>query len=52
VTDDEGTGIAALTRDKERIRRYKFGGTDAESPVWAGTWAIGMAWQLVREMDA
>ncbi len=52
VTDNEGTGIAALTRDKERIRRYKFGGADVESPVWAGTWAIGMAWQLVREMDA
>ncbi|MCL4236704.1 MAG: CinA family nicotinamide mononucleotide deamidase-related protein [Anaerolineae bacterium] len=51
VTDDEGTGIAALTRDKERIRRYKFGGADAESPAWAGTWAMGMAWQLVREMD-
>jgi competence/damage-inducible protein CinA-like protein len=50
LTEDGGTGIAAMTRDKERIRRYRFGGADVEAPIWAGTWAIGMAWQLVREM--
>ncbi len=50
LTEDGGTGIAAMTREKERIRRYRFGGADVEAPVWAGTWAIGMAWHLVREM--
>lgn len=52
VTADTGTGIAAVTGDRERVRRYKFGGALVEAPTWAGTWAIGMAWQLVREQHS
>lgn len=52
VTADTGTGIAAATGDRERVRRYKFGGALVEAPTWAGTWAIGMAWQLVREQHS
>lgn len=51
VTADTGTGIAAVTRERERVRRYKFGGALVEAPAWASTWAIGMAWQLVHELD-
>lgn len=51
VTDEVGTGIAAATRERERVRRYKFGGALVEAPAWASTWAIGMAWQLVREQE-
>lgn len=50
VTHDPGTGITAMTREKERSRRYRFGGANVEAPVWAGTWAISMAWHLVRRM--
>ncbi len=52
VTDEAGTGITAMTRQRQRTRWYQFGGADIDAPVWAGTWAIGMAWQLVREMNA
>jgi len=50
VTHDAGTGITAITHHKERTRRYGFGGTATDAPVWAGTWAISMAWHLVRRM--
>ncbi len=48
VTHDAGTGITAMTRDKERTRRYHYGGVSTDAPLWAGTWAISMAWHLVR----
>ncbi len=51
VTADAGTGIAAVMAESERVRRYKFGGALVEAPAWASTWAIGMAWQLVREQQ-
>jgi nicotinamide-nucleotide amidase len=50
VTHDRGTGIAAMTRSASRTRRYGFGGAGTDAPVWAGTWAISMAWHLARQM--
>ncbi|RPJ02293.1 MAG: CinA family nicotinamide mononucleotide deamidase-related protein [Chloroflexi bacterium] len=51
VTLDEGTGITAMTREKAHTRRYAFGGTNTEAPIWAGTWGISMAWRLVRRIE-
>ena len=51
VTCSAGTGITARTADRERTRRYAFGGAGTGAPYWAGTWAIGMAWHLVRRLD-
>ncbi len=51
VTHDAGTGITALTRTGDRTRGYRYGGAGVEAPVWAGTWAISMAWHLLRHMD-
>lgn len=51
VTHETGTGITAMTRAHARTRGYRFGGAGVEAPVWAGAWAISMAWHLVRQMD-
>jgi nicotinamide-nucleotide amidase len=51
VTHEQGTGITAMTRQRDRMRRYAFGGVSTDAPVWAGTWAISMAWHLVREIE-
>jgi nicotinamide-nucleotide amidase len=49
VTHDAGTGITAMTRASDRTRGYRFGGAGVEAPVWAGTWAISMAWMLLGQ---
>ncbi|MBN1679974.1 MAG: CinA family nicotinamide mononucleotide deamidase-related protein [Anaerolineae bacterium] len=49
VSHIDGTGITASTPYKERSRSYQFGGSDTDAPVWAVTWAMSMAWQLVRQ---
>lgn len=46
VTHAGGTGLAALVGEIVRTRQYEFGGID--TPNWAQTWAISMAWHLVR----
>jgi nicotinamide-nucleotide amidase len=46
VTHAGGTGLAAVMGEIARTRQYAFGGIDA--PNWAQTWAISMAWHLVR----
>jgi competence/damage-inducible protein CinA-like protein len=46
ITHEGGTGLAAMMGDTVRTRQYEFGGIDA--PNWAQTWAISMAWHLVR----
>jgi hypothetical protein len=51
VTHEQGTGITAMTRDRERTRRYAFGGASTDAPAWAGTWGISMAWHLVRRIE-
>ncbi len=51
VTHEHGTGITAMTAERERTRRYAFGGAGTEAPFWAGTWAISMAWHLVRRIE-
>ena len=51
VTHEQGTGITAMTAERERTRRYAFGGAATEAPAWAGTWAISMAWHLVRRIE-
>lgn len=48
VTHESGTGITAQMGEHKRSRRYGFGGAGTDAPVWAGTWAISMAWFLVR----
>lgn len=50
ITSEAGTGITALTARNERSRCYGFG-ADAEAPVWAGNWAISMAWHLARHVE-
>ncbi len=52
VTHEQGTGIAVRAGEHTRTRRYGFGGAGTDAPVWAGTWAISMAWHLVRRVDA
>jgi nicotinamide-nucleotide amidase len=49
VTHETGTGITSLTQHEERSRSYHFGGVDNETPIWAGTWGMSMAWRLVRQ---
>ncbi len=51
VTHSAGTGITARAGEHERTRRYAFGGAGTGAPYWAGTWAIGMAWHLVRRLN-
>jgi competence/damage-inducible protein CinA-like protein len=50
VTHDAGTAVTAMTRERERTRRYGFGGAALEAPVWASAWGISMAWFLVRQI--
>jgi nicotinamide-nucleotide amidase len=51
VTHEQGTGITAMTRDRERTRRYGFGGASTDAPAWAGTWGTSMAWHLMRRIE-
>ncbi len=51
ATNDDSTGITALTAEEERTRCYRFGGTNTEAPVWAVTWGISMAWRLVGKFS-
>jgi len=52
VTHEGGTGISAATRERERTRRYTFGGAQTDAPVWGATWGISMAWHLARGMES
>jgi nicotinamide-nucleotide amidase len=49
ATDDQTTGIAVLTADKQYARVYEF--STEEVPKWAGNWGIGFAWRMLAEHD-
>lgn len=44
VTRGGGTGLAVALGDHVRTRQYVF-----DTPMWAGTWAISLAWHLVKQ---
>jgi nicotinamide-nucleotide amidase len=50
VTYESGTGITVVANQEERNRCYRFGGSETDAPIWAGTWGMSMAWHLVRKM--
>jgi hypothetical protein len=46
---DEGTAIAVYLGGEIRSRSYGFGGQAETAKSWASTWAMSMAWRLLKE---
>jgi nicotinamide-nucleotide amidase len=46
---DEGSAIAVYVNGKMRSRVYVFGGGTDTARQWTGTWAMSMAWRMLRE---
>ncbi len=46
---DEGSAIAVFVDGKLRSRAYGFGGGTDTAHEWTGTWAMSMAWRMLRE---
>ncbi len=46
---DEGTAIAVYLGGNLRSRSYGFGGQAETARSWASTWALSMAWRMLRE---
>jgi nicotinamide-nucleotide amidase len=46
---DEGTAIAVYLGGNVRSRSYGFGGQAETAKSWASTWALSMAWRMLRE---
>jgi nicotinamide-nucleotide amidase len=46
---DELSAIAVYSNGKVRSRAYGFGGGTDEAKWWTGTWAMSMAWRMLRE---
>ena len=45
----EGSALAVYTGGKIRSRVYGFGGESETAKLWTGTWAMSMAWRMLRE---
>ena len=48
----EGSALAVVVGDQIRSRVYGFGGESDTAKLWTGTWAMSMAWRMLREYDA
>ena len=46
---DDGSAIAVCVDGKMRSRGYGFGGGTDTAREWTGTWAMSMAWRMLRE---
>jgi nicotinamide-nucleotide amidase len=46
---DELSALAVYSNGKLRSRAYGFGGGSEEAKWWTGTWAMSMAWRMLRE---
>lgn len=46
---DELSAMAVYSDGKIRSRAYGFGGGTDEAKHWTGTWAMSMAWRMLRE---
>lgn len=49
ITEAHGTVLSVAYNDDVRTRGYGYGGSEINTPVWAGTWSMSMAWRLLRE---
>lgn len=47
--NDALSAIAVYSEGKVRSRAYGFGGGTDEAKRWTGTWAMSMAWRMLRE---
>ncbi len=47
----EGSALAVVVGDQVRSRVYGFGGESDTAKLWTGTWAMSMAWRMLREYD-
>lgn len=47
----EGSALAVVVGDQVRSRVYGFGGESETAKQWTGTWAMSMAWRMLREMN-
>ena len=45
---DEGSAVAVFVNGKLRSRAYGFGGGTDTARQWMGTWAMSMAWRMLR----
>lgn len=45
----EGSAVAAYANGAMRSRAYGFGGGTDTAKEWTGTWAMSMAWRMLRE---
>jgi hypothetical protein len=46
---EEWSAIAVCTEAQTRSRSYGFGGQSEIARQWGSTWAMSMAWRMVRE---
>jgi nicotinamide-nucleotide amidase len=47
---DEGSALAVYVEGSLRSRAYGFGGGTDTAKEWTGTWAMSMAWRMLREL--
>lgn len=47
----EGSALAVFVGGEVRSRVYGFGGESETAKLWTGTWAMSMAWRMLREND-
>lgn len=47
----EGSALAVVVGDQVRSRVYGFGGESETAKQWTGTWAMSMAWRMLRELN-
>lgn len=48
----EGSALAVVVGGAIRSRVYGFGGESETAKQWTGTWAMSMAWRMLREHDS
>jgi nicotinamide-nucleotide amidase len=46
---NEGSAVASFADGNMRSRAYGFGGGTDTAKEWTGTWAMSMAWRMLRE---
>ncbi len=46
---DEGSALAVDVKGSVRSRAYGFGGGTDTAKEWTGTWAMSMAWRMLKE---
>ena len=47
---EEGTAIAVYLDGNLRSRAYGFGGRTDTAQSWSSTWAMSMAWRMLKEV--